>query len=167
MLDEEILKYLESVSEEDLERRSEVDKSGEKKEVKVIRSKGTSFFLYFAPLCILHQTPDDEGGVTIRDQIEVALISRFIRAFLVNCNKSMPAEVISNLLNINIRHKPNLKYDNGEVYFWIQDYIFQEEFIVKVLLRLKQMLDKHPIKVQLEGQEEGIVIFSGWGFGYI
>lgn len=167
MLKDEILKFLETISEDSPNEEVLVDKSDHKKEVKVIRNKGTSFFLYFAPLCILHQIPDEEGGVTIRDMIEVALISRFIRAFLSNCNKAMPVETISNLMKIKIRHAPNYGYDNGEVYFWMQDYRFQENFIVKVLIKFKQMLDEHPVKVHLPSGEEGIVIFSGWGFGYI
>lgn len=166
MLEDEILKFLETISEGDIREytRSDTQKS---KKIKVIDNKGTSYFIYFGSLCVFHQMSDEDGGVTARDMIEVAVISRFVKALKdIGLAKKL-AQAVSELLNVKIRHKPNVGYDNGEVYLWIEDYRFQEEFSIKLLLKFKQILKEHPIRVLLPDGEEGIVVFSGWGFGYI
>ena len=165
MLKDEIQKYLNEQSKPDVVVVKSV-KGKKTDSAKNIKNKGTFFFIYIDPaneFDITKYYPRD----VIRDQLEAAMLTRILRAFISQCEPIVKVDEISERFNVRVRLERNEGYDNGEVYLWVSGNWFKEEFALKILMELKNMLDKHPLKIQLASGEEESVKFSGWGFGYI
>lgn len=165
MLRDEILKYLDSISKDD-DPEIIVAANEENESVRIIKARGTFFYLYFDPTWTFN-IAKAQPGIEVKVQIESAILSRFLRAFQSQCNPILKMTEISDRFHVKARLVPNDGYDNGEMYLWITGNRFKEEFILRVLMKLKELLEEHPLKIYFGNEEEGMVKFSGWGFGYI
>jgi hypothetical protein len=133
---------------------------------RAVKPRGTSIFLSFGLAVTIHRV----GGVEACERIMELLRERYIQAFSDACGNEKPAPVvldqIQSSLSMAVWPHARRGMDNGEVYLWMKEMLFTEDFAIALMRALWKSVRERPLMVMVPGASE-IVSFYGIGFRFV
>lgn len=127
--------------------------------------RGTSIFLSFNLAVTIHRI----GGLDAREAIGQALLERYVDAFqTAHPAGSLSVKILNGIraaLKIAIWPQARPGMDNGEVYLWLKEALFDEDFTIALMRCLWKSVTEKPIMVMVSGASE-VVRFYGIGFRF-
>lgn len=129
--------------------------------------RGTSIFLSFGLDVTIHRV----GGEDACERIMELLRERYIEAFRDECGADdVPSQKVldqlRNALAIAIWPDARRGMDNGEVYLWMKEMLFTEDFTIALMRRIWKSVNERRLMVMVPGASE-LVKFYGIGFRFV
>lgn len=128
--------------------------------------RGTSIFLSFGLDVTIHRV----GGEDACERIMELLRERYIEAFIGSCGADKPSETVVDQwrseLAIAIWPTARCCMDNGEVYLWMKEMLFTEDFTVALMRRIWKSVTERRLMIMVPGASE-LISFYGIGFRFV